>query len=40
MCVYVFVYLHFTLGGILGARDVELVQVDMVAVDFVDDEHL
>lgn len=31
---------HFSLWGVLGARDVELIQADVIAVHFLNDEHL
>ena len=40
VCVCVCVNLHFSFGGVLGARDVEGVQVNMVSIHSLDDEHL
>lgn len=32
--------LHLALGGVLGARDIEGIKVNMVAINIFDNEHL
>lgn len=32
--------LHLALGGVLGARDIESIEVNMIAINRLDNEHL
>lgn len=32
--------LHLALGGVLGARDIKSIEVNMVAINRLDNEHL
>lgn len=33
-------YLHLALRSVFGARDIKALQVNVIAIDFVNDEHL